>query len=52
MGGLLEMSLLIGLILTPSLLATRKAASVFRRLLVLGVVYYFLALFIIPRLPA
>ena len=45
------MSLLIGLILVPTTFAWKAPASLFRRMLVLGVGYYFCALFIIPRLP-
>ncbi len=51
MKGLLEMSLLIGLILLPIVLVRRSHAVLYRSLIGLSVFYYFLALFILPRLP-
>lgn len=51
MKGLFEMSLLLGMILSPILLAQRSHAYLFRSIVLLGGVYYVLALFIIPRLP-
>lgn len=45
------MSLLFGLVLLPILLAPRSHAVLYRSLIGLGVGYYILALFILPRLP-
>ena len=51
MKGLLEMSLLISFVLLPILLAPRSHAVLYRSLIGFGVFYYFLALFVLPRLP-
>lgn len=51
MKGLLQMSVLIGLILIPILMYRRSVAAIFWSTIVLCVAYYGLALFILPRLP-
>ena len=51
MKNLLEISLLVGLILGPLLLAHRSPTEIVRLIVGISVGYFVLALFILPRVP-